>query len=735
MIQKIGMQLPAPLQIDPVNPVNPVEQLGLPGTQPAQNPPSSQVPTKPVVDPKTGESWWLSKQKAFFNGQSTELYVRSDNGKNSFSILDPSSNQIRKVGSQGKELGVTPSLQTRKQIETALASGNLGKGTGGFAVPPGEGGSLPNPFLLAVKPTPAVKQSFDDKYVAQREAYADSIRDFPPIVKELAGVAGGFWFETLGKLGIGAKELIDTIQAMAKQITASPAAWKTFIDSNFSGNDPDARLYRKLLEGGLPKGGAGDGKTTMALLLALDRKVGILSNKLENALLTNPVGVGQKLLAGLKQMVKQELSDLNINKHSDVGVYLGTLLAKVVFGVIPLAKGGIAGAKAMKLAVATNAPKLLKAMGKAGFEGAVASVKLADAKLLALAKKAKLPGGLSAAEKVQKTALTSQLKNAAKAASGNDAKGLQDASAALDKTLRKKTPVATGDSNLPRPKNNLDDPFYKIPHKDGRKFLAKSGFVEDGQPPAHFAKGNTFGLDIGDRLFNSPLEADAALARFIARKPTGEYSIRTFEVKHGNPMTTKYLVSIEPSEMKHLITIEAQNRQIRRVRDWGIANEVDVKLTRFDHNHPTQRGNLTKTAIPSGAQSANSRGDIQAFLESSISRRGDKFGIWAQDSKTVVKLEFTVKASPLDKNLGRLGGIEDRALFSKLFNDCFDVKIQKFDHRGNKIGPSKPFDVMKAISKEGRTNATLELSATAILTGLNLYLAKVLLDSKDKNKR
>lgn len=577
-------------------------------------------------------------------------------------------------------------------------------------------------------PTPTVKESFDEKYVAQREAYAASIRDFPPVVKELAGVTGGVWFETLGKLGIGAEELIDTMQGVAKQITASPAAWKAFIDTNFSGNDLDARLYRQLLGSGVPRGGAGDGKTTAALVMALDRNFGIQARKLTTAVGTDPVGVGRKLLGGLKQMAEQALSDLDPKKNSDPFVALGTLLAKVVFGALPLAKGGIDGAKWLKSAVRTNAPKLLETMGKASFEGAVASVQRADAKLLALANKAKLPGGLSAAEKVQQTALTGQLKSSAKAASQNDAKGLHDASAALNKTLQKEVSEAT-----PTPKNGINANSSKMPHPNGRKFLENSKFVTEGQAPATFAEGRIWMLDIGDRLFNSPLEADAALARFIAGKPEGEYAIRILKVQHGDPILTKYLVSIEPSELKHQVTSATQVRQTKRLIDWSIANRAPMNQTRFDHNHSLPFDNAVKSTIPSGVQNAQENGDAQYFIYRSAYKKIDhKFAIWGQDSKTVVKLEFTVKALPLDKSLRELSAIEDRALFSKLFNDCFDVKLQKFDHRGNKIGHSVPFDVMGAISKERRVNAAIASATGAMFTGIGLYGAKKWLDNKDK---
>lgn len=575
-----------------------------------------------------------------------------------------------------------------------------------------------------------------EKYAAQREQYAVWIRDLPPGIKETVGLLCGVWFEAIDKPAIDGVALIDLFQEIAKQVTASPATWKAFIDSSFAGDGGDAPFYRRLLSD-RPKGGASDGKTAVAIVLALDRKLGVQLAKLGAALETNPGGVGQKLLKGLKEMVKAEKEDLSPKNTSEISIYLGTVLVKALTVWVPAVKGGVEGTKLLK-SIVKNSPELLRAIGKPSFESAVASVKMADARLMALTNKAKTLGGLSAAEKTQQTALASQLKSVAEAAANNNPKGFRDASTALNKTLRNERPGAAG--NL---KNVSAEEFYQIPHPDGMDFLKKSKFIHEGESHAGWRR---HGLGVGDRFFDSYADADAAVARFMAGKPNGEYSIRFFEVDPASANRKKLLVSIEPSEKKNMVTSEVQERQLARVREWGSANNVRVNESRFDHNHPNPyKRKATYSAVPSGVQDAENAGDIQGFLARNTSGPGIKFAIWGQDSKTVVKLELTIKAWPLEEKLRQLENIENRSLFTKLFNDCFDVKMQKFDHNGNKIGPNAKFDVMGAITKEygdfvvakdRRDSARVLAAAVAsgLFAGFGLYKAKEWADKQGSGR-
>ena len=264
-------------------------------------------------------------------------------------------------------------------------------------------------------------------FLEQRKEFENAIKSYPPLIKELVGAAGGVWFETLGKLGYSAVQVTNAQQEIAKKITASPTAWRKFIDTSFEGNDQYAKDCRKYL-GDIPKGGPNDAKTTLAIFLALDRKAAIKLKDLGLAIKNDPVGVAFKTVQGIKAMIKEEGKELQ--DTANIGIFLGTLAAKLATSWIPMARGGAAGAK-LFASLLKNSPKLLKTMGTTGYKAAIATLQKADAQLITLAAKAKTGTGLSAAEKAQKTGLTNQITSAAMAiADGNENK----LNAAVDKT-------------------------------------------------------------------------------------------------------------------------------------------------------------------------------------------------------------------------------------------------------------------------------------------------------------
>jgi ubiquinone/menaquinone biosynthesis C-methylase UbiE len=300
----------------------------------------------------------------------------------------------------------------------------------------------------------------------QRDALLSELNHLPPVVREAAGFMVSLYFETFGKLGIGADKLSALLDGVASKITESPQAWQNFIDQQFPANRPEFAETRAYLQP-FPKKGAKDNKTKLAILLAADAKFVDKTNKTAEWVWKNPLEAAANLCKGLALVAGTIIVDAykfvlpeNSNNFSDnLGAYLAHGLIKGATTILPVAKtyawtgklvktGAVTLANGLGKNLAKMSPQLVANMGKQKFDDAIQGLHKASQRAQELAMLAKKPGGLSPVQQTEQQQLVQQINKAIQAIDTNNEVAFKEASEGLGKIRNQIVPFKRKTTHL-----------------------------------------------------------------------------------------------------------------------------------------------------------------------------------------------------------------------------------------------------------------------------------------------